>query len=302
MRVRTVIKASVSVLVAVAATILVGSSVAEGHIAASKTTVNRTVWNASVSHLAVRLQPILSAMQKRYAAAPLLAAATLSLPAAQTASTTATTLLPIVDQADMHADQKILANDVLERLPSLCRDHLKNFYVLYQGATQRGLGGKSTIIIDGNAVGNEFVGLMVHECGHVIHGNLLGNIASGASGFKDGNDVFAKDSPAASFFAISWSTQNVMKAGIKKADFVSGYAETDCFEDFAETFTAYVLERPWMETRAKSDPVIAAKLQWMQTYLPLPRTLLGTGTEQWKNVVPWDATKLAYVWNPTTMN
>ncbi|HVW66241.1 MAG TPA: hypothetical protein VHA78_00750 [Candidatus Peribacteraceae bacterium] len=249
----------------------------------------------------LQIRPILSSLRHQNPSAPTLVAAAVTVPTIQS-SEGSTALLPIVAQADIHPDQQTLANDVLERLPSLCRDNLKNFYVLYQGATQRGLGGKTTIIIDGHAVGNEFVGLMVHECGHVIHGNLLGDITSGASNFTDGNDVFAKDSPAAAFFSISWSTPNVMKAGLTKKDFVSGYAQTNCFEDFAETFTGYVLERPWMETRAKSDPIIAAKLQWMEANLPLPANLLGTGTEQWTGTVPWDATKLAYVWSPISLN
>lgn len=207
-------------------------------------------------------------------------------------------LLPIVDQKEIKENQRIIADTVLRRLPSLCRDNLKSFYVLYKNVTQRGLGGKSSIIIDGTAPDTEFAGLLVHECGHVIHGNMLGNPTSGASAFKDGKDIFAKDGSAASFFAISWTTESVLKANQKKEDFVTGYAQSNAFEDFSETFATYVLERPSMEERAKTNAVIAAKLQWMKTNLPLADNLLGTPQYKWDKKVPWDATKLAYTWNP----
>lgn len=210
----------------------------------------------------------------------------------------APSLLPIVDQKEIKENQRIIADTVLKRLPSLCRDNLKNFYVLYKNVTQRGLGGKSSIIIDGTAPDTEFAGLLVHECGHVIHGNMLGNPKSGASAFKDGKDIFAKEGSAASFFAISWTTESVLRANQKKEDFVTGYAQSNAFEDFSETFATYVLERPSMEERAKTNTVIAAKLAWMKTNLPLADNLLGTPQYKWDKKVPWDATKLAYVWNP----
>ncbi len=207
-------------------------------------------------------------------------------------------LLAVVNQQDIHEDQRIIADAVLRRLPALCRDNLKNFYVLYKNATQRGLGGKTTIILDGNVPAEEFAALLTHECGHVIHGNLLGNSKSGASNFIDGGDTFAKDSAGASFFSISWMTANVIQAGQKKEDFVSGYAQTNAFEDFAETFAMYVLEEPAMEMRAKTNTVIATKLAWMQKNLPLQNNVLGTPLYKWDKKVPWDITKLAYTWNP----
>lgn len=217
-------------------------------------------------------------------------------------SDTATpTLLPVVDQPVIHDDHKQLADTVLRRLPVLCLKNLKNFYVLYEGATQRGLGGKSSIIIDGNVGRDEFIALLVHECGHVIHGNLLGHPSSGRSNFRDGNDVFARDSSAAAFFAISWSDAKKRNSHAKKEDFVTGYASHDAFEDFAETFTTYVLERPSMEARAIESPAINAKLQWMEQQLPLAGGTFGIPLYSWRGSIPWDATKLPFVWRPLAM-
>ena len=212
------------------------------------------------------------------------------------------TLLPIVDQPDILEHQRILADTVLKRLPSLCRDSVKHFFVLYSDAKNRGLGGKTSIVIDGTVPDNEFVGLLVHECGHVIHGNLLGNLSSGASAFRDGKDIFATDSSAAAFFSISWSSAKKASPRSQKQDFVSGYAQTDPFEDFAETFTMYILQRPALEAHALENPLIAAKLRWMETNLPLSDVALVTPLSSWNGNIPWDATKLSFVWRPVAMS
>ncbi len=201
-------------------------------------------------------------------------------------------LLAIVNQPEILPHQRNVADTVLRTLPSACREHLQHFAVLYDKNNQRGLGGKTTIIIDGTVADSEFMGLLTHECGHVIHGNLLGNAPSGASGFRDGNDVFFRDSPAFAFFALSWNSERVMKAGLGDKDFVSGYAKSDAFEDFAETFTVYALHRPAMRQQAKVSAIVAAKLQWMEIFLPLPENALGQSTYAWNGSVPWDATKL----------
>lgn len=228
-----------------------------------------------------------SAKRPRGAAKPYLAAA---LPA----RTAEPALLAAVIHPDIKAHHQKLADAVLRALPAPCRTHLKNFYVKYSNVTQRGLGGKTTIIIDGTASDAEFTGLLVHECAHVTHSNMPGNPRSGASPFRDGSEPIYNDSPLTAFFAISWMTEGVLKAGAKKTDFASGYAQSDAFEDFAETYAFYVLHRPAMRERAKTSPAIAAKLAWMETHLPSDENAVGVSSYTWNKQVPWDVTKLPY--------
>jgi len=215
-----------------------------------------------------------------------------TLTAAAIPTVTLPQLLAVADQPAFRPEHRILTDRVLRALPSGCRDNLKNFYILYDNAKQRGLGGKTTIIIDGNVPDTELAGLLGHECGHVIHANMQGTILSGDTVYKDGNDIFYKDSPIVSFFDISWMTSNVLHADARKADFVSGYAQSDAFEDFAETFAMYVFHRNALRTHAATNPAIAAKLAWMETHLPLPEDTLGTSQHQANKNIPWDITKL----------
>jgi hypothetical protein len=206
-------------------------------------------------------------------------------------------LLPVVENPDITPAHQKIADTVLRTLPSGCRDHLRNFYVQYNNPKNRGLGGKTTIILAGNVSDEEFAGLLIHECGHVIHSNMPGSPLAGKSTFVDGADPFYTDSPMVEFFAISWTEADLLKRDAKKTDFVSGYAMSDAFEDFAETFAMYILHRDAFEVRAKTNTAMAAKLEWMKTNLPMNENSLGTSRYVWEKTVPWDVTKLPFTLN-----
>lgn len=278
---------------AVAASVIVLSAFVLTAVSVPESTADTSV-KAPSTPVQEALQPASSAPSKkkvltsitktkRPAAAKQLA---LVLPPAET------TLLPVVKQKDITEHHQKIADRVLRALPSQCRTYLKNFFVKYKDVKQRGLGGKTTIIIDGTPGDEEFAGLLVHECGHVTHANMQGTSSAPESAYSDGLEPFYTNSPVVEFFAISWMTEEIRKAGSTHADFVSGYAESDAFEDFAETFAMYILHRPAMRERAKDNTAIAAKLAWMELYLPVSETAVGTDAYTWNNEVPWDVTKL----------
>lgn len=271
------------------AVVLLGGSVSEGVSVASEA-------KTSLHQVAKGVTPKKRIVQKKLA--PKKVATKPVLVANVTAPKKATsTLLAVANQPSFTDEHRVLSDKVLRALPSHCRDHLENYYIVYRDAKQRGLGGKSTIIIDGSVPAEEFVGLLVHECAHVTHGNLSGTATSGMSVFKDGNQIFYNDSPMAAFFSISWMTESVLKAKAKSDDFVSGYAKSNAFEDFAETFAMYVLQRDAFVERAKTNTSIAAKLSWMETYLPVQEDVLGDGTYKAETKVPWDVTRLPFELN-----
>ena len=254
-------------------------SVAEPRFAASKTGGDVGEFHA------VSRKKVPTLLRKRRTTKPLLAAAT-ALPVS---------ILPAVNQEGIGREHQFLANRTLRALPDGCRKNLKHFFVRYDNPAERGLGGKTTIILDGTVPDTEFTALLTHECGHVIHGNLTGSPDAKPSVFQDGQEVFTKDSPVVSFFAISWSDAATQKRGAQSADFISGYAKTDVFEDFAETFAAYALQRSYIEERAKDNAAIRAKLSWMERQFPLAPNAVGSTTYTSTVSIPWDITKLPFV-------
>jgi hypothetical protein len=242
-----------------------------------------------LSSAATRAVRVASALKRRRAA-PMVASVIAVPPTPKAPAYVAS-----VDVPGITDNHKKIATNVLGSLPSGCRDNLQNFSVIYKGATRRGLGGKTTIILDGSVPDDEFAALLVHECAHVIHANMPGTASSGDSGYRDGNVVFYNDSAMVAYWNLSWTATGAKKHGAKDADFASGYAKSNQYEDFAEAFALYALQPDAFAARAKNNAVMAAKLAWMQANLPMQYEILGDGSDAGSGAVPWDVTKLAFL-------
>jgi len=207
-------------------------------------------------------------------------------------------IFPVLAQTDIRPLDQILLNEILRKMPQQCWDDLKSFYVRYDKSGQRGVAGKESIVMQRQNVDDqEFRALFVHEFGHVLDlGCLQGTPATGASEFKDGNDLMWNNDPSLLFYRISWTSHNVQKEGMKPEDFVTGYASWDVFEDLSESLAYYVFQRNAFEKRAQTNPKIAMKLAWIETYVFPGGKTIAEGQHQWKGEVPWDSTKLAYTW------
>lgn len=207
--------------------------------------------------------------------------------------------LPVVDQPDIQERHKIIASEVLRLLPQACVNRIENFYVRYDKPDRRGLAGKSTIIVDGTLPDDEFRAVLIHEAfGHVFDlGCLTGTAQSGPSTFRDGSDPIFNDDPSIAFYLISWLDSTKKKPDVRPEDFVSGYAESDPFEDLAESAIYYVLQRHTFAERARNNSALLAKYKWLQAFLPVTPLDTGTHVAAWDGTVPWDATKLKYEWN-----
>jgi hypothetical protein len=209
----------------------------------------------------------------------------------------ATSLLPVVDQPDILMHHRILADKVLRALPSFCRANLKNFYVNYDtNAANRGLGGAQTIIVI-DAPDAEFQSLIKHECGHVTDlGGLRGTVASGQSNFFDGNTPIFNDDPSVAFYEISWINPTTMKSGMDERHFVSGYAMTNPFEDFGETYAFFAMQQEEFARLAQANPVLQAKYEFMERVVFRDTPSFTTGFYVRGNKIDWDVTKMLWMW------
>jgi hypothetical protein len=207
-------------------------------------------------------------------------------------------LLPAVDHDDILMEDRILADKVLRALPAYCRDNLKNFYVNYDKYPgNRGLGGEDTIIVI-KTTKAEFMALITHECGHVTDlGGLRGTEESDTSNFYDGNTPIYQNDPSIAFYKISWITAEINQPKSKEVDFVSGYAAMDPFEDFAETFAFYALQKSSFQKLAARNPVLKAKYDFMDKVIFAGTPSVAQGKYIPGKKVPWDVTKLPYVWH-----
>jgi Putative zinc-binding metallo-peptidase len=82
----------------------------------------------------------------------------------------------------------------------------------------------------------EFIQLFTHELAHYIDIYILAP--------KDGRDV------SDDFYHISWQSSSTKKSGQGVTDFVSGYASTNQYEDFAESAVLYIFHNAVFADRA----------------------------------------------------
>lgn len=164
----------------------------------------------------------------------------------------------------------------------------------------RGLAGASVMILrTGGVSDEELVAVSIHELGHVIDmGVVIGTGISGASSFMDGTDPVWNDDPSLRFYSISWNTDKERLSN-DAADYVSGYAMSDPFEDFSETFAMYVLHGERFRTLTKTNGTLARK------YVYVRDTIFGglefsgidaISSTQPATLRPWDVTREPYSW------
>ena len=154
------------------------------------------------------------------------------------------------------------------------------------------------MIVTGNVPDKEFMALIIHECGHVTDlGGLHGTDVSRPTMFADGSTPIYGDDPSAAFYEISWLSPVMMQPNMTDEDFVSGYAKSDPFEDFAESFAYYVLQQKEFARLAKQNPILRAKYDFMAKVVFVGSPQIAEGTSKRGTRAPWDVTKLPYVWH-----
>ncbi|MBA4337189.1 hypothetical protein C0416_05485 [bacterium] len=163
---------------------------------------------------------------------------------------------------------KSLVYQTLVSLPEDHREHLSHL-TLYFADGRRGLGGGSTIILRCSDVSDkELISVFVHEMGHIVDTGLYtGNSSYGKSGFMDGSLPVYNNDLSLRFYLISWKDDKTLKDGAKESSFVSEYAMTDPFEDFAETYNFYILHGDQFREMAEFDRSLMRKYLFMKYYI-----------------------------------
>lgn len=127
---------------------------------------------------------------------------------------------------------------------------------------------------------SEFLKLFVHEFAHFVDIYVL---------VREGKtpDI------SLDFYNISWQSASIKKAWQKQPNFISWYAATNQYEDFAESLVFYVFHNRVFEERAMRDDIIREK------YLFFRNSVFPSGvfvdSDYSLGRVPgytWDTTKL----------
>lgn len=184
----------------------------------------------------------------------------------------------------------------LKKLPVEHAASVKKIILDYSEKANRGLGGNSMIILRAvNMDAEEMIGVLIHEIGHNVDYAALAPVKEEKkSAFKDGDLTLYETDPSLDFYRVSWASTDTRKKTAINTDFVSGYAMTDPFEDFAETYAYYVLHNKDFKVLAATSDALHAKYEFMK-YRVFNEVEFDTGDGLVKaENRPWDVTVLSY--------
>lgn len=186
---------------------------------------------------------------------------------------------------------RALAYQALLNLPTEHRQELQDLTLFYTEDGRRGLGGNGSIILRClNVTDSEFIGVMTHEMGHIVDSNYLkGTDENAESSFKDFDVPVLADDTSATFYAISWNDESAKKSDSNSLGFVSIYAATNPFEDFAETYAYYRLHGAEFRKLKGSSAMLREKYEFMKL------NVFG-GTEFGFKEADENATKKINIW------
>jgi len=191
---------------------------------------------------------------------------------------------------------KSLVYQTLNSLPEKHVNHLEDL-TLYFSDGRRGLAGGSTLILRCSDISDqELTSVLVHEMGHVVDTGLnTGSSSAGKSKFMDGNTPVYQNDLSLRFYQINWENSEKLKDSAKAEDFVTGYAMTDPFEDFAETYNFYVLHGAQFKEMTKENRQLQRKYLFMKYFIFRGQVFDNDPyTEVAYNARAYDATMIDY--------
>ena len=144
----------------------------------------------------------------------------------------------------------------------------------------------------------EFLEVFTHEIGHIVDLWIIKWVDSvfDASFTEFGKVVFAQDDDSLRFYDYSFESEKDRKSDITRKDFVSWYGMSDPFEDFAESFNAYMNHNSYFKYLAKNNDILKKKYNFIANYFG-GKFLYSNDSDLInvnKNIVrrPYDTTKL----------
>jgi len=154
----------------------------------------------------------------------------------------------------------------MKSLPAGHLRGLKTIEIRNQTHFSRGMGNGEKIILHTKSIESkkELLAVFLHELGHVVDLGMLFGKSDKKSEFRDGKNAIFSNDPSIEFYKISWEREKIRQKSSNRADFVSGYAMTDCFEDFAESYLFFRLHGEKFRVRATKSAKLRAKYDFLR--------------------------------------
>jgi len=154
----------------------------------------------------------------------------------------------------------------LRKLPVRHTAHLKSLEIKNELNASRGLANSHQIVLNTTGFDSraEIVAVLVHELAHVVDLSYLKGKRGFKTTFKYSGKSIRNDDPSINFYRLSWRRNDQRKKNSKIEDFISGYATSNVFEDFAESYTMYRLHGNIFRAKALKSMKLQAKYNFIK--------------------------------------
>jgi hypothetical protein len=160
---------------------------------------------------------------------------------------------------------KALIENTLSVLPEHLTASLDSMKLFFAKRNPRGLSNSHLIELRcGSLSEAEIVSVFVHELGHIVDLGYIQGRSSTPSSFNNGKLKIPADDPSVRFYELSWKDKKTQKYSAERKDFVSGYAMSDVFEDFSESFNFYVLHGEDFRAIKNESRILAQKYDFLK--------------------------------------
>ena len=189
-----------------------------------------------------------------------------------------------------------VVSDVLDALPRNHSESVENLSLIFDTDAKRGQGGGNTVKIRCAGISEEeLAAVLIHEIGHTVDTGLIDSYEGDVSAFTDGLRAVYSGDLSVDFYEISWTGNGSFREETNGYSFVSEYAMTDPFEDFAESYLYYVLHGESFRRLALLNEQLDAKYAFLRDYVFEGVEYSGIdGYEAPLFDRPYDATRLPY--------
>lgn len=160
---------------------------------------------------------------------------------------------------------KALVEKTLTALPTNLTSNLKDLTLYLTERKSRGMSNSHLIELRCADMSDaELVSVLIHEIGHTVDLGYLRGSGNISSDFTDGSLLIPTDDVSVEFYQLSWKNSEKQRFIASRKDFVSGYAMSDPFEDFAESFNFYLLHGNDFRLLTQESETLQAKYDFLK--------------------------------------
>ncbi|PCI24231.1 hypothetical protein COB57_05260 [Candidatus Peregrinibacteria bacterium] len=174
-------------------------------------------------------------------------------------------------EVELPENVKKIIMEAMKKAPQAHQEKAERIMAEFGKDKNRGLASYRSIYLGVDAIetDQELSRVFLHELGHVVDlGYLTAHTKKEDSGFRDGKNIIYISDKSLDFYNLCWNNSTDSNNECDELDFVSQYAASDPFEDFAESYLLFLENNKTFLTMTEESNVLKAKYDFLTEIFP----------------------------------